>query len=148
MENLMSHWGGSYRFPRGDFSWISLPFDEGTKHLLDGWVYVCVSCWDIVSPRVFIGWVVGAGTQAFPPKGSGPEGTIGLDSLHTKSPWTGSKYRPFACSSFFDGFFPINPQVHYCQQSLEKREKLEKERKLHLERRLLCTLFTTECKKK
>lgn len=152
MENLVSHWDGSCRFPQGDFSWVSLTFDEREPSTC--WVgeSMCVCTPRGYSFTLGIFWL---GSESWKPGFSSQRpwlwGTIGLvagqASLHTKSPGTGSKYWPLACSSF-DGFFPTNPQAHYCQHSLKTEAEKEKQRKLHLERRLLCTLFTIECKKK
>ena len=43
--------------------------------------------------------------------------------------------------------FPINPQIPNLS-TFPWKELRKRERKIHLERRLVCTLFTTECKKK
>lgn len=68
-------------------------------------------------------------------------------SLHTSHLELGLRTGHWLVLSPLIASFPINPQIPNVS-AFPWKELRKRERKIHLERRLVCTLFTTECKKK
>lgn len=68
-------------------------------------------------------------------------------SLHTSRLELGLRTSHWLVLSPLIASFPINPQIPNLS-IFPWKELRKRERKIHLERRLVCTLFTTECKKK